>query len=75
MIRAIWPKDAGRPVPPPPIVPGITKKRIPMTYEAKQAVREIHEINWKLLHTISDLSDPSLKALGKATRICGIAWR
>jgi len=33
-----------------------------MTYEAKEAVRQIHENNWRLLHTISDLSDKSLKA-------------
>ena len=33
-----------------------------MTYEAKRAVSEIHRNNWKLLHTISDQSDQSLRA-------------
>ena len=33
-----------------------------MTYEAKEAVRQIHEQNWRLLTAISELTDKSLKA-------------
>jgi hypothetical protein len=62
MIHAIWPKDAGRPVLPPAIAPGIATKRVPVTHEAKHAFRQIHEGSWRLIHSISDMSDQSLKA-------------
>ena len=63
MVDAIWPNDAGRPVASPEIVIGTAKERATTTYEAKPAVSTIHENNRKLLHSISDLNDQSLKAL------------
>jgi hypothetical protein len=62
MIHAIWQKDAGRPVAPPEVVIGTSKKRVPMTHEAKATFREIHSNNWRIIHAIADMSDQSLKA-------------
>ena len=62
IVHAIWPKDAGKQVSRLPAVPGVTKRRVPMTREAKSAIYEIRSGTWELTRTIHELSDASLKA-------------
>ena len=80
MIHAIRPKDAGRPIEAPRVAPGITKKRVPMTYEAQQVVREIHERQLEAPPLDLRPDRPIAEGLssagrGKANGICRATWR
>jgi hypothetical protein len=62
LVHAIWPDAAGRPVKRPRLATGMRRKKPPMTYEAKHAIRECHDVAWKAARAIEDLKEPSLKA-------------
>lgn len=63
IVHSIWPEQAGRKVDLPPFIRGIRRRKPPMTYEAKQARRDLMESVITANAIIEDLSEPSLKAL------------
>ncbi|MDL2401583.1 hypothetical protein [Rhizobium mayense] len=58
IIRDIWPKKPGDTLKP---AKGTSKKKPPMTSEARHALREISSGFWKITHEIESLSEPSLR--------------
>lgn len=62
MVHAIWPEQAGRPVARAKPVTGIKKRRIPMSYEAKNALSACAMPAYTIKGKIDDLDEKDLKS-------------
>lgn len=62
IIHAIWPEQASRPLARPKWLQGIRKRRPPMTYAAKNALRECDPLVFGVERHITELTEPGLKA-------------
>jgi hypothetical protein len=62
LVHAIWPEQAGRPVERPKPAVGIKKRRIPMSYQATNAVDKCLLPAINIQGVIGDLDDKDLKA-------------
>jgi hypothetical protein len=72
IVHAIWPEQAGRQIERSKPAIGIKKRRIPMSREATNALRECIKPAFSIQHQIDELSDKDLKAfIAKARKDLG----
>lgn len=65
IIADIWPKKKGDRL---KLAQGVSKRRPPLTYDARDAIDEISKMFWKVTSTIERLKEPSQKGFGFEAR-------
>ncbi|SFU21033.1 hypothetical protein [Mesorhizobium sp. YR577] len=65
MVADIWPKKKTDRL---KVTKGVTKRKPPLTYDARHAINEISSLFWKISNAIEQLKEPSQKGFGFEAR-------